>query len=103
MTNQNRLLGDLERVESRAIAAVRHVNSHSGFVHAFDDGDTEVGNAFISSLGRTIADQISCVVSELRNALAKASKEIDIIRTAEVFRILQSENDADLAGLLDAF
>ena len=65
MSDQDRLLRDLERVERRAVAAVRNVNSHSDFVHPFDDGDAEVGDAFVSSFSRTIADQVSRVVGEL--------------------------------------
>jgi hypothetical protein len=95
--NQHRLLRDLESIERGAIAAMRHVDRHSDFIHSFNDRDAEVGDAFVTPFSRTIADQIARVVSELRNALAEGAKEIHIVRTTEVFGILQPENDADLA------
>src|SRR4029079_7369728 len=100
--NQNRLLRNLESVERGTVATVRHVNSHADFIHALDDGDAEIGDTVVASFSRTIADQIARVVSELRNALAEAAKEINIVRTPEVFRILPAENDPDLARLLDS-
>src|SRR6185295_18950449 len=42
MRNQNWLLRNLEYIESGAVTAVRNINSHSDFVHAFDDRNAEV-------------------------------------------------------------
>jgi hypothetical protein len=47
--NQNRFLRNLECVQCGAIPTVRHVNSYARFVQAFDDGDAEVGDTFVSS------------------------------------------------------
>src|SRR6185369_10542891 len=102
MCNQDGFLRDLKGIESGAVTAMRDVDGHSDLVHAFDDRNTNVRNPFVPSFRRSITDKIAAVISELRNALAQTAKEIDVIRTTEVFRILEAQHDADLPGLLNA-
>src|SRR6185369_1487123 len=103
MRNQHWLLRDLKGIQSRAVAAMRNVNSHSHLVHAFDNRNAEVGDSFVAPLRRTVTDEISCVVSELRHALAQAAKEIHVLRSSKMLRVLKTKHDADLSGLLHAF
>src|SRR5215217_7182687 len=103
MRNQHRLLRDLKCIQSRAVAAMRNVNSHSHLVHAFDNRNAEVGDSFVAPLRRTVTDEISCVVSELRHALAQTAKEIHVLGSAEMLGVLKTKHDADLSGLLYAF
>src|SRR5688500_6004403 len=97
MRNENRSLGKLEGVKRGAIAAVRYVNRHSDFIHSLDDCSSEIADAFIASLGRAIANQVPRVVSELRDALAQATKEIDIVESSEMIRVLKPQQNAHLA------
>src|SRR6185369_9103906 len=103
MRNQHWLLRDLKGIQSRAVAAMRNVNSHPHLVHAFDNRNAEVGDSFVAPLRRTVTDEISCVVSELRHALAQATKEINVLGSSKMFGVLKTEHDADLRGLLYAF
>src|ERR1044072_2578925 len=101
MCNQHGLLRDLKCIESRAVAAMRNVNSHSNFVHAFDNRNAKVRDSFVAPLRRAVADEISRVVSELRHALAQAAKEIDVLRSSKMLGVLKTEHDADLSRLLN--
>src|SRR6185369_14630217 len=103
MRNQHRLLRDLKGIQSRAVAAMRNVNSHPHLVHAFDNRNAEVGDTLVAPLRRPVTDEISCVVSELRHALAQAAKEIHVFRSSKMLRVLKTKHDADLPGLLYAF
>ena len=100
--DQHRLLRHLERVERRAVAAVRHVDRHADRVHPLDDRHAKVAEPFVAPLGRAVADEVAPVVRELRDALAEAVKRIDVVGPAEMFRVLNAEDDADLSRRLDA-
>src|SRR5687768_3722969 len=97
MRNQHGFLGDLESVNGGAIAAVGNIDRHSDFVHSLDDADAEVRNAFVTPLGRAVADQVAGVVSQLGDALADTVKEVDVVDSAKLFGVLQANQDADLA------
>ncbi len=56
--------GDVEGVESGAVAAVGDVNGHAELVHALDDSEAEVGEAFVAALGAAVTDESAGVVSE---------------------------------------
>ena len=73
------------------------INRHSNLVHALDNLQTEIANAVIPPLRAPIADEVTAIVSQQRNALAKRVKVVHIVRGPEMFRILHAENDADLA------
>src|SRR5689334_22268416 len=97
MRNQDRFFRNLKSIKRSAVPAMRNVDGHSDLVHALDDGDAKIADAFVVALSRTIADHISTVVCELRNSLTQRTKEINIIRPTEMFGILQPKNDSDLS------
>src|SRR5687768_17056572 len=102
MRNQYGFLRDLKSVQRGAIATVGDVDRHSDFVHPLDDGDAEIRNAIVASLGRAVADQVAGVVGQLGDALADTVKEVDVVWPAKLFGVLQADADADLARRLHA-
>ena len=56
MGNQHRHLRDLECIERGFVAAMRRVHCHAHFVHALDDADAEIADAFIVPFGAAVAD-----------------------------------------------
>jgi hypothetical protein len=102
MSDERWLFGKLESVQRRAVAAMRNVHGHPDFIHALDDGGAEITDSVIAPLGRAVADQVTAVVSELRNALPESAKEVHVGGGAELVGILKPEQDADLAGSLYA-
>src|SRR5713101_6602716 len=100
MRDEHRFLGDFERFQGGAIAAMRSINDHTQFVHSPDDGDSKIADAVVAALGGAVSNQVARIVGELRNALAQTEEGIDIVWTAEMLGVLQAEEHANLAGLV---
>src|SRR5690348_12939298 len=83
--NQYRLLGNLKRIQRRMISTMRDINGHAQLIHPPDDRDSKITDAIVAALRGTVANQVACVVGELRNTLPKTEEEIDIVRSAKVF------------------
>jgi hypothetical protein len=101
MRDQHRAFADLERVERRAVAAVRDIDGHPGLVHARHDRHAEIGQTVVAALGGSIADQIARVIGQLRDPLAGSVEQIDVLGGAEVFGVLKPEQDANAARPLN--
>src|SRR5947209_7508586 len=100
MRDQYWLLGDFKRVQRRAIAAMRNIDSHAKLVHPRDDRHPEVADAIVASFGGTVSDQIPRIIGELGDALAEAEEKVHVVGPAEVFRILEPQQHANFAGFL---
>src|SRR5262245_335960 len=50
MSDEHRLLRDLERLQRGLIAAVRHVDRHPDSVHPFDDRNAKIADAAVYAL-----------------------------------------------------
>src|SRR5206468_9968375 len=92
--------GDFESVERRPVAAMGDVNSHSHLIHALDDGHAELTNAVVAPLRASVTNQVAAVICQQRYTLPQLIESIDIVWGAKMFRVLQSQNNADFAGAL---
>ena len=102
VSDQHGLFGNLKSIERRAVATVRDVDGHPHRVHSLDDRYAEIADTFVAPFGRTVADHVSRVVSQLGNALADSVKEGDVGRSAKLLGVLQSQQNPDLTRRLDA-
>src|SRR4029453_2795804 len=60
--DEYRLLRDLERVERRAITAVRDVHRHADGVHPIDDRHSEVADPLITPFRGTVPNEVPRVL-----------------------------------------
>ena len=75
------------------------IDGHANFVHALDHLYAKMTQATVVALKSTRAETVPVVVDQLTNALAKKIEPIDIVDTAEVIGILDSNYEADLVWL----
>ena len=88
----------IDGVQGCSIAAVGDIDGHADGVHAGEDLLAERGEAGVGGAGGTSADAVG-EVGELRDALAAAMEFVDVGGGAEVFGVLQADEDAELSRL----
>ncbi len=98
--DRDRLRRELDRVQRRAVAAMRDIDEHADFVHGLDDLLAEIADAAVHAVRAPRAEQVLAVVSQLRAALPQLVELLDVARRAEVLRILHAHDDGNLALLL---
>ena len=90
--------GGIDGVQGCPIAAVGDIDGHADGVHTGEDLLAERGEAGVGGAGGTAADAVG-EVGQLRDALAAAVELVDVGGGAEVFGVLQADEDAELSGL----
>ena len=69
------------------------IDSHADVIHPLDDPDSKFADAVVMPFEGAVADQRSIIVGQLARSLPETMEGIDVVRLAEMRRVLKPKQN----------